>query len=134
MNLWAGCLGGYYDASGVWQRTKFCFVDCGDRCTCQPPNGVFQLPSTKESPVTEAATDVITDEIIAKLESEVIFAQQRLEMAKKRRIELCVHPFEELQFTAGAVESHCSGYTDRHLTARCSCGMVRTISVRWHHD
>lgn len=28
---------GYYDENGVWQRTKFCFVDCGERCTCKPP-------------------------------------------------------------------------------------------------
>lgn len=28
---------GYCDKNGVWQRTKFCFVDCGDRCTCREP-------------------------------------------------------------------------------------------------
>lgn len=30
---------GYYDADGFWQRTKFCVVDCGERCTCKPPFG-----------------------------------------------------------------------------------------------
>lgn len=31
---------GYYDDNGEWQRTKFCFVDCGERCTCRPPGGM----------------------------------------------------------------------------------------------
>lgn len=31
---------GYYDESGFWQRTKFCFIQCQD-CTCQPPDGMF---------------------------------------------------------------------------------------------
>lgn len=35
---------GYYDNNGHWQRTKFCFVSCGDRCDCGPPNGVYVLP------------------------------------------------------------------------------------------
>ncbi len=39
---------GYYDEHGTWQRTKFCFVDCGDRCTCKPPNGHYQKPGTKK--------------------------------------------------------------------------------------
>lgn len=30
---------GYYDDTGNWQRTKFCFIDCGERCTCMPPAG-----------------------------------------------------------------------------------------------
>lgn len=30
---------GYYDDTGQWQRTKFCFTSCGARCTCLPPNG-----------------------------------------------------------------------------------------------
>ncbi len=38
---------GYYDDKGTWRRAKFCFVDCGDRCTCKPPMGVFQLPSVE---------------------------------------------------------------------------------------
>lgn len=41
---------GGYDANGHWQRTKFCFFDCGDRCTCMPPMGVFQLPILDERP------------------------------------------------------------------------------------
>ena len=28
---------GYYDDDGSWQRTKFCFVDCGENCTCREP-------------------------------------------------------------------------------------------------
>lgn len=29
---------GFYDENGVWQRTKFCFVQCpADKCTCHPP-------------------------------------------------------------------------------------------------
>ena len=28
---------GYHDENGVWHRTKLCFVDCGDRCTCREP-------------------------------------------------------------------------------------------------
>jgi len=35
---------GHYDEKGTWQRTKFCFVDCGARCTCSPPGGVYQIP------------------------------------------------------------------------------------------
>lgn len=30
---------GYYDDKGEWQRTKFCFVYCQERCTCGPPMG-----------------------------------------------------------------------------------------------
>jgi hypothetical protein len=32
---------GDYDDTGNWQRTKFCFVDCGQRCTCGPPGNLF---------------------------------------------------------------------------------------------
>lgn len=32
---------GYYDDTGHWQRTKFCFVSCGDRCTCSAPMGQY---------------------------------------------------------------------------------------------
>ncbi len=35
---------GYYDDTGHWQRTKFCFVSCGARCTCGPPGGVYYNP------------------------------------------------------------------------------------------
>jgi hypothetical protein len=34
---------GYYDESGSWRRTKFCFVYCGDSCTCGPPFEIYQL-------------------------------------------------------------------------------------------
>jgi hypothetical protein len=33
--------GGYYDDEGNWQRRKYCFRDCGERCTCKPPNGRY---------------------------------------------------------------------------------------------
>lgn len=33
--------GGHYDDNGEWQRTKFCFVDCGDQCDCVPPFGQY---------------------------------------------------------------------------------------------
>ena len=35
---------GYYDDEGMWQRTKFCFVYCRERCTCQPPMGAHYNP------------------------------------------------------------------------------------------
>ena len=28
---------GYYDDNGTWRRTKLCFVDCGENCTCKEP-------------------------------------------------------------------------------------------------
>lgn len=34
---------GYYDENNVWQRTKYCIVDCGDKCTCKPPNGIYVI-------------------------------------------------------------------------------------------
>lgn len=34
---------GFYDADGFWQRTKFCHVDCGERCTCKPPLGNYRI-------------------------------------------------------------------------------------------
>lgn len=37
---------GYYDDTGHWQRTKFCFMYCGDgRCDCGPPNGEWYSPA-----------------------------------------------------------------------------------------
>lgn len=36
---------GYYDDTGHWQRTKFCFMDCGERCTCKPPLGTYYSPA-----------------------------------------------------------------------------------------
>lgn len=30
---------GYYDDEGRWQRTKYCFMYCGERCDCGPPFG-----------------------------------------------------------------------------------------------
>ncbi len=48
MTLFRSILGGgrdgHYDDKGQWQRTKFCFMSCGDRCTCGPPNGMYYSP------------------------------------------------------------------------------------------
>ncbi len=40
MSLGPIFLNGFYDNSGRWQRTKFCFVSCGQRCDCGPPCGL----------------------------------------------------------------------------------------------
>ncbi len=40
---------GYYDTNGHWVRTKLCFTDCGDRCTCRPPGGMWVIPTTKNN-------------------------------------------------------------------------------------
>lgn len=40
---------GYYDENGDWQRTKFCFVSCGDRCTCKPPGGIWHINRSVEA-------------------------------------------------------------------------------------
>lgn len=46
MSLFKPGLGdGYYDDEGQWQRNKFCFVDCGEACTCGPPGGLYYSPS-----------------------------------------------------------------------------------------
>ena len=57
---------GYYDDTGHWKRTKFCFAYCGAaRCTCRPPAELFYNPAydkrereanahTPESPQTES--------------------------------------------------------------------------------
>lgn len=29
---------GHYDKCGQWYRDKLCFISCGERCTCTPPN------------------------------------------------------------------------------------------------
>jgi len=36
-------LDGYYDENGRWQRTKFCFVYCGERCTCMPRGPLYRV-------------------------------------------------------------------------------------------
>lgn len=41
---------GYYDDEGHWRRTKFCFVSCGARCTCSPPNGQHFRPRKDSKP------------------------------------------------------------------------------------
>jgi hypothetical protein len=41
MHLFPQLGDGYYDDTGNWQRTKFCFVDCGTRCTCRAPGNLF---------------------------------------------------------------------------------------------
>lgn len=44
---------GFYDDQGNWQRTKFCFVDCGDRCTCKPPLGIWRADSAPKNSLRE---------------------------------------------------------------------------------
>ena len=34
---------GHYDDAGRWIRDKLCFMDCGSRCTCRPPNGIYSI-------------------------------------------------------------------------------------------
>lgn len=50
---------GYYDERGVWQRTKFCFADCGERCTCKPPWGIYEKDNTKliTDPIADATEE-----------------------------------------------------------------------------
>lgn len=40
MSLLPQLQNGYYDDTGNWQRTKFCFVQC-QHCTCGPPGGLY---------------------------------------------------------------------------------------------
>lgn len=37
----SGGFDGYYNDHGIWIRTKFCLVSCGDRCTCMPPGNRY---------------------------------------------------------------------------------------------
>jgi hypothetical protein len=51
---------GYYDDRGRWQRTKFCFMDCGKNCTCGPPLGRYYSEAhdkRKEQPASIANGD-----------------------------------------------------------------------------
>lgn len=36
---------GYYDDRGFWNRTKFCFMDCRERCDCGPPGNRYYDPA-----------------------------------------------------------------------------------------
>jgi hypothetical protein len=51
---------GYYDEDGHWQRTKFCFTDCGENCTCSPPSGAFFKPpeETRRPPTDEELREI----------------------------------------------------------------------------
>lgn len=40
-----GSIDGYYDDCGNWNRTKYCFISCGARCTCMPPMGLSYDPA-----------------------------------------------------------------------------------------
>lgn len=40
---------GYYDDTGHWHRNKLCFMDCGARCTCKPPGGLWFDPRKVKS-------------------------------------------------------------------------------------
>lgn len=46
---------GYYDDTGNWQRTKFCFVQC-QHCTCQAPGGLFYSAAHDKRRLTEGDT------------------------------------------------------------------------------
>ena len=48
---------GGYDENGNWQRYKICFVSCGNRCTCMPPDGKFYNAEydKRVSPMKKAA-------------------------------------------------------------------------------
>lgn len=44
---------GHYDDSGMWQRDKYCFVDCGEKCDCGPPGGnVYSIKHDKRTQET----------------------------------------------------------------------------------
>lgn len=45
MSLFPPIAHGHYDDTGHWQRTKYCFVDCGSRCNCRPPSGLWYDPA-----------------------------------------------------------------------------------------
>ncbi len=47
MHLYSTFRNGYYDDSGIWRRTKFCFRSCGDRCDCGPPYGYYNKDHDK---------------------------------------------------------------------------------------
>jgi len=51
---------GHYDDDGIWQRTKFCFVYCGERCDCGPPNG--QHYSAAHDKRVNAQSDTLKDD------------------------------------------------------------------------
>lgn len=39
---------GHYDKNGVWQRDKFCFIQCPpDQCDCMPPNLTGEIMKQK---------------------------------------------------------------------------------------
>jgi hypothetical protein len=51
---------GYYDDTGNWQYTKFCFVQC-QHCDCQPPGMLFYSAAhdkRKNSYVVKSTPDV----------------------------------------------------------------------------
>jgi hypothetical protein len=50
-------LNGYYDETGHWQRTKFCFVSCGDHCDCGPPMGMYYNPAYDRNKEQEVKQD-----------------------------------------------------------------------------
>lgn len=46
----SGCFGfdrrdGHYESDGYWTRHKYCFIDCGERCTCRPPGDAIYSPA-----------------------------------------------------------------------------------------
>lgn len=56
---------GYYDDSGNWQRTKFCFVQC-QHCTCGPPGNLYYSAAhdkrqPKPTPTGTGVTNTFTE-------------------------------------------------------------------------
>ena len=64
MSIWSTPIfpDGYYDANGDWQRSKFCFVDCGSNCTCKPPNGIYHKNLPANTIISEINPEEITIE------------------------------------------------------------------------
>jgi hypothetical protein len=52
-------INGQYDENGHWRKNKFCFMDCGSRCDCGPPMGLWYSPAhdmSLRAPDTTAKT------------------------------------------------------------------------------
>lgn len=61
MSLFPSLSDGYYDDAGQWQRLKFCFVSCGDACTCMPPGGVFYSKAHDKSKRQQTVNEAIDE-------------------------------------------------------------------------
>jgi hypothetical protein len=52
---------GYYNEEGYWTRTKFCFVSCGERCTCRAPGPHYNPVYDKRLDKTAAEPPIEED-------------------------------------------------------------------------